>query len=74
VSDMRQAVEVGRQILKIGIQSEAAMSSTNVWVGWRPKTFNLPFQTLRYIGMAAHFAERTWRCRRPVLSDVSFEE
>src|ERR1700677_734930 len=64
---MRQAVRVGRQILlsrirsqgKTGIQSVAAVSSTNVWVGWRPKTktLYLPFQTLRYIGMAAHFAD-----------------
>src|ERR1700726_4007817 len=67
---MRQAVRVGRQVLllrirsqgKTGIQSVAAVSSTNVWAGWRPKTLYLPFQTLRYIGMAA----------RGVLSSLPF--
>src|ERR1700735_3676325 len=69
---MRQAVRVGYQILlprirsqgKTGIQSVAAVSSTNVWPvgGQKTKTLCLPFQTLRYIGMAA----------RGVLSSLPF--
>jgi hypothetical protein len=59
---MRQAVRVGRQILlprirsqgKTGIQNVAAVSSTNVWAVGGQRLCTLPFQTLRYIGMAAH--------------------
>jgi hypothetical protein len=69
VSEMRQAVRVGRQILlprirsqgKTGIQSVAAVSSTNVWAVGGQRLY-LPFQTLRYTGMAA----------RGVLSSLPF--
>src|ERR1700691_3360260 len=67
---MRQAVRVGRQILlpripsqgKTGIQNVAAVSSTNVWAVGGQRFCTLPFQTLRYIGMAA----------RGVLSSLPF--
>ena len=58
---MRQAVRVGRQILLPRIRSHRAKPEFKVWQrypaqrlsGWGPKTLDLPFQTLRYIGMAA---------------------
>src|ERR1700684_13358 len=67
---MRQAVRVGRQILlpripsqgKTGIQNVAAVSSTDVWAVGGKRFCTLPFQTLRYIGMAA----------RGVLSSLPF--
>jgi hypothetical protein len=70
VSEMRQAVRVSRQILlprirsqgKTGIQNVAAVSSTNVWAVGGQRLCTLPFQTLRYIGMAA----------RGVLSSLPF--
>src|SRR5580692_6879485 len=66
---MRQAVRVGRQILlprirsqgKTGIQSGSGIQHKRLG-DWRPETLYLPFQTLRYIGMAA----------RGVLSSLPF--
>ena len=66
---MRQAVRGGRQILlprirsqgKTGIQGWQRYPAQRLG-GWRPKTLDLPFQTLRYSGMAA----------RGVLSSLPF--
>jgi hypothetical protein len=44
------------------MQSVVAVSSTNVWAVKQPKALYPPFQTLRYIGMAA----------RGVLSSLPF--
>jgi hypothetical protein len=71
VSEMRQAVRVGRQILLPRIdpftgQNRNSKCGSGIQHkrlgGWRPKTLYLPFQTLRYIGMAA----------RGVLSSLPF--
>src|SRR6266436_7782251 len=69
---MRQAVRVGRQILlsrtrsqgKTGISKCGSGIQHKRLGGWRPKTktLYLPFQRLRYIGMAA----------RGVLSSLPF--
>jgi|SRR5580700_9145789 hypothetical protein len=68
---MRQAVRVGRQILLPRIdpftgQNRNSKCGSGIQHkrlgGWRPKTLYLPFQTLRYIGMAA----------RGVLSSLPF--
>src|SRR5712671_6141866 len=69
---MRQAVRVGRQILlsRIRSQGKTGISKRGSGIqhkrlgGWRPKTktLYLPFQRLRYIGMAA----------RGVLSSLPF--
>ena len=68
---MRQAVRVGRQILSPRIdpftgQNRNSKCGSGIQHkrlgGWRPKTLYLPFQTLRYIGMAA----------RGVLSSLPF--
>src|SRR5712675_314264 len=67
---MRQTVRVGRQILLPRIHSQGKTGNSKCGSGiqhkclggWRPKTLYLPFQTLRYIGMAA----------RRVLSSLPF--
>lgn len=72
MSDMRQAVRVGRQIVvpRIRSQGKTGISTCGSGIhhkrlgGWRPetKTLYLPFQRLRYNGMAA----------RGVLSSLPF--
>ena len=57
---MRQAVRVGRQVLlprigsqgKTGIQTGSGVQHKRLG-SWRPKTLYLPFEMLRYMGMAA---------------------